>query len=219
MCFCNKNKKNWKSDILFDCMKKKPQTYIFVSQIRIADWMRGKTCGLCGKADGEVRQEFRTPSGRLTKNAVSYAHSWVLPSESCRDTSGETTHLLWNPGSLDGFVRLMISWTPLSECHLKLESVQLEKQVNIHGHESKCYSVEPVLRCLPGCLPVKTTAVTVGFHCLPAGESVTFCRAPLQNFSTLYMKHCNSWCFPLTFKCVVISQLWAALPSIWESLI
>uniref|UniRef100_A0A8C4IXH1 Phosvitin n=1 Tax=Dicentrarchus labrax TaxID=13489 RepID=A0A8C4IXH1_DICLA len=114
-------------------------------KVQVVDWMKGQTCGLCGKADGEVRQEYRTPNGRLTKNAVSYAHSWVLPAESCRDTT---------------------------ECRMKLESVQLEKQVNIEGQESRCYSVEPVLRCLPGCFPVKTTAVTVGFHCLPADSDL-----------------------------------------------
>lgn len=26
------------------------------------DWMRGQTCGICGKADGEVRQEYSTPT-------------------------------------------------------------------------------------------------------------------------------------------------------------
>lgn len=41
----------------------------------------------------------------------------------------------------------------------------------VDGQESKCYSVEPVLRCLPGCLPVKTMPVTIGFHCLPTGMS------------------------------------------------
>lgn len=60
---------------------------------------------------------------------------------------------------------------PFPECYMKLESVKLEKQVILHGEESKCYSVEPVLRCLPGCLPLRTTTVTIGFHCLPAGES------------------------------------------------
>ncbi|XP_070817970.1 vitellogenin-1-like isoform X2 [Chaetodon trifascialis] len=114
-------------------------------RIKVVDWMRGQTCGLCGKADGEVRQEYVTPNGRLTKNAASFTHSWVLPAESCRDTT---------------------------ECRMKLESVQLEKQVDIHGQESKCYSVEPVLRCLPGCFPVKTTAVTVGFHCLPTDSAL-----------------------------------------------
>ncbi|KAK2835459.1 hypothetical protein Q5P01_015943 [Channa striata] len=109
-------------------------------KVHVVDWMKGQTCGLCGKADGEVRQEYRTPSGRLANNTISYVHSWVLPAESCWDTV---------------------------ECRMKFESVQLEKQVNIPGiQESKCFSVEPVLRCLPGCFPVKTTNISVGFHCL-----------------------------------------------------
>ncbi|XP_045904896.1 LOW QUALITY PROTEIN: vitellogenin-like [Micropterus dolomieu] len=113
--------------------------------VKVVDWMKGQTCGLCGRADGEFRQEYRTPNGRVTKSAVSYAHSWVLPAESCRDST---------------------------ECRMKHETVKLEKQVNVHGQDSKCYSVEPVLRCLPGCFPVKTTSVTVGFHCLPAGSAL-----------------------------------------------
>ncbi|KAJ8376408.1 hypothetical protein SKAU_G00069880 [Synaphobranchus kaupii] len=114
-------------------------------KVRVVDWMKGQTCGICGKADGEVRQEFRTPSGRLTKNALSFAHSWVLPVESCRDAS---------------------------QCNIKQESVKLEKQMILDGQESKCYSVEPVLRCLPGCSPQRTTPVTVGFHCIPADSNV-----------------------------------------------
>eukprot|EP00064_Thunnus_orientalis_P004478 superscaffoldBa00000407_g4490 len=114
-------------------------------KVKVVDWMKGQTCGLCGKADGEVKQEYRTPNGRLTKNAISYAHSWVLPAESCQDTT---------------------------ECRLKHESVQLQKQINLHGQESSCYSVEPVLRCLPGCFPVKTTSVTVGFHCMSADSAL-----------------------------------------------
>ncbi|KAJ8376406.1 hypothetical protein SKAU_G00069860 [Synaphobranchus kaupii] len=114
-------------------------------KVRAVDWMKGQTCGICGKADGEVRQEFRTPSGRLTKNALSFAHSWVLPVESCRDAS---------------------------QCNIKQESVKLEKQMILDGQESKCYSVEPVLRCLPGCSPQRTTPVTVGFHCIPTDSNV-----------------------------------------------
>ncbi|KAI9519342.1 Vitellogenin-2 [Dissostichus eleginoides] len=114
-------------------------------KVKVVDWMKGQTCGLCGKADGEVRQEFRTPNKRVTKDAVSYAHSWVVSGKSCRDAS---------------------------ECYIKLESVKLEKQVMLHGQESKCYSVEPVLRCLPGCMPVRTTPVTVGYHCLPIDSNL-----------------------------------------------
>lgn len=52
--------------------------------------MKGQTCGLCGKADGEIRQEYHTPNERLAKNAVSYAHSWVMAGKSCRDATGNT---------------------------------------------------------------------------------------------------------------------------------
>ncbi|XP_076134159.1 vitellogenin-like [Alosa pseudoharengus] len=113
-------------------------------KVNVADWMKGQTCGVCGKADGETRQEYSTPSGYQTKSSVSFAHSWVLPAESCRDST---------------------------QCHMKLESVKLEKQPIVDGQESKCYSVEPVLRCLPGCLPVRTMPVTIGFHCLPTHSS------------------------------------------------
>jgi hypothetical protein len=59
--------------------------------------MKGQTCGICGKADGEVRQEFRTPNGQLAKDAVSYAHSWVIPAENCQDASGKTRFALTPP--------------------------------------------------------------------------------------------------------------------------
>nr|APB93354.1 vitellogenin 3 [Ctenopharyngodon idella] len=109
-------------------------------KIYVADWMKGQTCGLCGKADGEIIQNYRTPSGYLTKSSVSFVHSWVLPAESCHDAD---------------------------QCHMKLETVELEKQRS-DRQESKCYSVEPVLRCLPGCLPIRTSHITVGYYCLPS---------------------------------------------------
>lgn len=68
----------------------------FIPQVQVVDWMRGQTCGLCGKADGEIKEEYRTPSERLTKNAVSYAHSWVLPAKSCRDNSGNAGRTISN---------------------------------------------------------------------------------------------------------------------------
>ncbi|XP_063057820.1 vitellogenin-like isoform X3 [Engraulis encrasicolus] len=114
-------------------------------KVNVVDWMKGQTCGLCGKADGETRQEYSTPSGYVTESPVSFAHSWVLSAESCRDST---------------------------QCRLKLESVKLEKQINVNGQDSKCYSVEPVLRCLPGCLPLKTMPVTIGYRCLPIGTSL-----------------------------------------------
>lgn len=59
-------------------------------QIKVVDWMKGKTCGLCGKADGETMQEYRTPTGWIATTAVSFAHSWTLPAENCRDATGKT---------------------------------------------------------------------------------------------------------------------------------
>ncbi|XP_049910405.1 vitellogenin-2-like isoform X2 [Epinephelus moara] len=126
-------------------------------KVKVVDWMKGQTCGLCGKADGEIRQEYRTPNERVSKNAVSYAHSWIVPAKSCRDAS---------------------------ECYMKLESVKLEKQAILHGQESKCYSVEPVMRCLPGCLPVRTTTVTVGYHCVPIDSNLNFS----EGLSSIYEK-------------------------------
>ncbi|XP_076009564.1 vitellogenin-2-like [Genypterus blacodes] len=114
-------------------------------KIKVLDWMRGQTCGLCGKADGEIRQEFRTPNERISTHAVSFAHSWVLPAKTCQDPSG---------------------------CRMKMESVKLDRQITIHGQESKCFSVEPVLRCLPGCLPLRTAPVKIGYHCVPADTNM-----------------------------------------------
>ncbi|KAM8887734.1 vitellogenin-like [Synchiropus picturatus] len=127
-------------------------------RVEVSDWMKGKTSGLCGRADGEIKQEFHTPYGRVTKSPISFAHSWVLPAETCRDMSGKPPV---SPVNLKMFLH---RFSP-SECRMKLESVMLEKQMVHHGQDSKCFSVEPVLRCLPGCFPVKTIPVTVGFHC------------------------------------------------------
>ncbi|XP_034035813.1 vitellogenin-2-like [Thalassophryne amazonica] len=115
-------------------------------KVRVVDWMRGKVSGLCGKADGESKEEYRMPSGRVTPDPTIFAHSWVLPGNSCQDPSG---------------------------CFLKQEFVKLEKQISIQGQQHKCYSVEPVLRCLPKCTPQDpTVTVTAGFHCVPVDTTV-----------------------------------------------
>lgn len=76
---------------------------------------------------------------------------------------------------------------------MKLESVKLDKQMNLQGQDSKCYSVEPVLRCLPGCMPVRTTTVNVGFHCVPAGESER--KKKLSHATSIFL----SWTVPNSF--------------------
>ncbi|XP_055073124.2 vitellogenin isoform X2 [Misgurnus anguillicaudatus] len=115
-------------------------------KIYIADWMRGQTCGLCGKADGEIRQEYHIPSGYLTKSPIVFAHSWVLTAESCLDTN---------------------------RCHMKLETVQLARQM-LDKYHSECYSVGPLLRCLPGCVPVMTSQLIVEYYCLPSNSRLNY---------------------------------------------
>uniref|UniRef100_A0A8C6TZG8 VWFD domain-containing protein n=1 Tax=Neogobius melanostomus TaxID=47308 RepID=A0A8C6TZG8_9GOBI len=44
--------------------------------------MKGNTCGMCGRADGEVRQEYRTPNNRVIKDRVTTAAISPPPSDS-----------------------------------------------------------------------------------------------------------------------------------------
>ncbi|XP_069718238.1 vitellogenin-2-like [Phaenicophaeus curvirostris] len=113
-------------------------------KIKVALWMAGKTCGICGKYDAECEQEYRMPNGYLAKDSRSFGHSWLLEEKPCRGA-----------------------------CKLRRSFVKLEKTVQLAGVESKCYSTEPVLRCMKGCSPTKTTPVTVGFHCLPADSATS----------------------------------------------
>ncbi|KAG2461603.1 VIT protein, partial [Polypterus senegalus] len=115
-------------------------------KIQVAASMAGRTCGICGRGDGETREEYQMPNGEAVENAQSFMNSWVIPGDSCKNAQA---------------------------CRMQHESVKMEKEVNLEGQNSKCYSVEPVLRCLPGCSPTRTAPVTVGFHCLPADSYVS----------------------------------------------
>ncbi|KYO36780.1 vitellogenin-1 precursor [Alligator mississippiensis] len=108
-------------------------------KVQVALWMAGKICGICGKYDAENEEEYRTPSGSIAKDSVSFAHSWILSEDRCDGT-----------------------------CKLQRSLVKLEKTIRLEGENSKCYSTEHVLQCVKGCTPTETTPVTVGFHCVPA---------------------------------------------------
>uniref|UniRef100_A0A8C3K3S7 Phosvitin n=1 Tax=Calidris pygmaea TaxID=425635 RepID=A0A8C3K3S7_9CHAR len=116
----------------------------YTFRIQVALWMAGKMCGICGKYDAECEEEYRMPNGYLAKDAVSFGHSWILEEKPCTGA-----------------------------CKLRHSFVKLEKTVQLAGVESKCYSTEPVLRCMKGCSATKTTPVTVGFHCLPADSATS----------------------------------------------
>uniref|UniRef100_A0A3B4ABN0 VWFD domain-containing protein n=1 Tax=Periophthalmus magnuspinnatus TaxID=409849 RepID=A0A3B4ABN0_9GOBI len=107
--------------------------------------MKGKTCGLCGRGDGEFRQEYHTPSKRIVTDAVSHAHTWTLAAKTC----------------LSGY-----------KCFIQPYFKMLVENIH-HGVASKCYSVHPVLRCMPGCNPLKTKTIKVGYHCIPIDSNLS----------------------------------------------
>nr|XP_014345682.1 PREDICTED: vitellogenin-2-like [Latimeria chalumnae] len=113
-------------------------------KIVVGPKMKGKTCGICGHGDGEKTQAFKMPSGKVAKSPTSFAQSWLLREETCP-----------------------------ANCKLTRKCVELGKTVRFEGKDSKCYSTEPVLRCLPECSPTKMITVKVGFHCVPSDSALS----------------------------------------------
>ncbi|NXU44176.1 VIT2 protein, partial [Drymodes brunneopygia] len=118
-------------------------------EIQVAFWMAGKTCGICGKYDAEIEREYQTPSGYLAKDAVSFGHSWIISEDPCAGA-----------------------------CKLQRRLVKSEKPVSFEKTAEKCFSVEPVLRCVKGCSPIQTVPVSVGFHCVPADSALSLDGQP-----------------------------------------
>nr|XP_009671544.1 PREDICTED: vitellogenin-2-like [Struthio camelus australis] len=121
-------------------------------EIQVAFWMAGKTCGICGKYDGEKEREYQMPSGYLAKDAVSFAQSWIVSEDPCAGA-----------------------------CKLQRKLVKIEKPVAFEKKASKCYSVEPVLHCVEGCLATNIVPVSVGFHCVPAGSTLSVEEQPTSD--------------------------------------
>ncbi|NXT71942.1 VIT2 protein, partial [Chaetops frenatus] len=118
-------------------------------EIQVAFWMAGKTCGICGKYDAEMEREYQTPSGYLAKDAVSFGHSWIISEDPCAGA-----------------------------CKLQRKLVKSEKPVSFEKAAAKCFSVEPVLRCVKGCSATQTVPVSVGFHCVPADSALSLDGQP-----------------------------------------
>uniref|UniRef100_A0A8C6JCQ0 Uncharacterized protein n=1 Tax=Melopsittacus undulatus TaxID=13146 RepID=A0A8C6JCQ0_MELUD len=115
-----------------------------ILKVTVASWMRGKTCGICGNNDREKHNELLMPNHKLAHSCSTFVHSWVLLEESC---SGG--------------------------CKLQRSYVKLNRNPTIDGEESMCYSVDPVLKCMKDCTPIKQTSVKVGFHCFPKDTAVS----------------------------------------------
>ncbi|NWS24141.1 VIT2 protein, partial [Polioptila caerulea] len=118
-------------------------------EIQVSFWMAGKTCGICGKYDAEIEREYQTPSGYLAKDAVSFGHSWIISEDPCAGA-----------------------------CKLQHQIVKSEKPIYFEKTAAKCYSVEPVLRCVKGCSATQTVPVSVGFHCVPADSALSLDGQP-----------------------------------------
>ncbi|NXO63898.1 VIT2 protein, partial [Phainopepla nitens] len=118
-------------------------------EIQVAFWMAGKTCGICGKYDAEIEREYQTPSGYLAKDAVSFGHSWIISEDPCAGA-----------------------------CKLQRRLIKSEKPVSFEKTAAKCFSVEPVLRCVKGCSATQTVPVSVGFHCVPADSALSLDGQP-----------------------------------------
>ncbi|NWW78403.1 VIT2 protein, partial [Climacteris rufus] len=118
-------------------------------EIQVAFWMAGKTCGICGKYDAETEREYQTPSGYLAKDEVSFGHSWIISEDPCAGA-----------------------------CKLQGKLVKIEKAVPFEKTAAKCFSVEPVLRCVEGCSATQTVPVSVGFHCVPADSAFSLQGQP-----------------------------------------
>ncbi|NXW61303.1 VIT2 protein, partial [Eurystomus gularis] len=112
-------------------------------EIQVAFWMAGKTCGICGKYDAEKEREYQMPSGYLAKDAVSFGQSWIISEDPC-----------------------------VGACKLQRKFVKIEKTVAFEKKAAKCFSVEPVLRCVEGCSATRSIPVSVGFHCVPADSAL-----------------------------------------------
>ncbi|XP_008941200.1 PREDICTED: vitellogenin-2-like [Merops nubicus] len=116
-------------------------------EIRIAFWMAGKTCGICGKYDAEKEREYQMPSGYLAKDAVSFGQSWIISEDPCTGA-----------------------------CKLHRKFVKIEKTFGFEKVAAKCFSVEPVLHCVEGCSAARTVPVSVGFHCVPDDSALNLER-------------------------------------------
>ncbi|XP_056212510.1 vitellogenin-2-like [Falco biarmicus] len=113
-------------------------------EIRVSFWMAGKTCGICGKYDAEKEREYQMPSGYLAKDAVSFGQSWIISEDPCAGA-----------------------------CKLQRKSVNIEKPVAFEKAAAKCFSLEPVLRCVEGCSATTAVPVSVGFHCVPPDSALS----------------------------------------------
>ncbi|XP_078264245.1 vitellogenin-like [Rhinoraja longicauda] len=84
------------------------------------------------------------PSREVARDQEHLFESWLCPGSSCKD-----------------------------DCKVRRDFVELGTVVEFEGQASRCYSVEPIQRCLAECTPMETRSRLLSFHCLSANYTVT----------------------------------------------
>ncbi|KAJ8332925.1 hypothetical protein SKAU_G00418210 [Synaphobranchus kaupii] len=90
---------------------------------------RGKTCGLCGNFNGNKRDEFRLPNGRVTRDVNAFGLAWkvAIPGVVCDDGCTDKTCPKCDPKHKAIFQKpgycgiLSDPEGPFSACHAKLD--------------------------------------------------------------------------------------------------
>ncbi|XP_041063782.1 vitellogenin-like [Carcharodon carcharias] len=88
-------------------------------------------------------QKMMMPNQEEARDVEGLFESWTYPGQSCTD-----------------------------DCKVRRNFVELGKTAQFEGQEFKCYSAEPVQRCLEGCSPIETLSRIVNFQCVPANRPV-----------------------------------------------
>lgn len=85
-------------------------------QVIPAVWMKGKTCGVCGRNDDEILQEFHRPDGTVAKDETSHVHSWILPAQTCAEGCNVQQSLVKLEKEIDGEKAKCYSVHPVLKC-------------------------------------------------------------------------------------------------------
>ncbi|XP_072366439.1 vitellogenin-like [Scyliorhinus torazame] len=90
-----------------------------------------------------AEKKMMKPNQEEARDVEDLFESWTYPGQTCAD-----------------------------DCKVRREFVPLGKVIEFEGLESRCYSVEPVQRCLEGCAPIETRSQIVNFHCVSSNFTV-----------------------------------------------